>query len=106
MVNFYHFLIKIHKDYVISKQLLRCSTSVTAQIYEAEFGQSKPDFVHKLSLSQKEKNETMYWLELLFRIHNIDEKMYTSLNEDAKEILKLITASINTVKRKTKFNDQ
>lgn len=67
IVNLYKFLLSDHKEYVLSKQVLRSGTSVGAMIREAEFGQSKLDFIHKLSIAQKEINETLYWLELLHK---------------------------------------
>ena len=54
------------REYVLSKQLLRSGTSIGANIREAEHAQSKADFIHKLSISLKEANETEYWLDLLF----------------------------------------
>ena len=54
------------REYVLSKQLLRSETSIGANIREAEHAQSKADFIHKLSISLKEANETEYWLDLLF----------------------------------------
>ena len=67
IVNLYKFLTSEHKEYVLSKQVLRSGTSVGAMVREAEFGQSKQDFIHKLSIAQKEINETIYWLELLHK---------------------------------------
>jgi four helix bundle protein len=52
------------KEYVLSKQLLKSGTSVGAMVREAEHSESKLDFIHKLSIAQKEINETIYWLEL------------------------------------------
>ena len=98
IVNLYKFLIAAHKEYVLSKQILRCGTSVGAMIREAEFGQSKADFIHKLSIAQKEINETIYWLELLKATSYLSQEMFESLNIDAVEIIKLITSSIKTAK--------
>jgi len=67
IVNLCKYLIIEKKEFVLSKQLLRSGTSVGAMIREAEFGQSKPDFIHKLSIAQKEANESQYWIELLFQ---------------------------------------
>ena len=67
IVNLYKFLTLEQKEYILLKQVLRSGTSVGAMIREAEFGQSKSDFIHKLSIAQKEINETIYWLELLFK---------------------------------------
>lgn len=98
IVNLYKFLTTEHKEYILSKQALRSGTSVGAMIREAEFGQSKPDFIHKLSIAQKEINETIYWLELLYKTDYLNIESYESLNNDALEIIKLITSSIKTAK--------
>lgn len=65
IVNAYKSLTTEHKEFVMSKQLLRSRTAVGALHREAEQAESKADFVHKLGIAQKECNETMYWLELL-----------------------------------------
>ena len=99
IVNLYKYLTSEHKEYVLSKQVLRSGTSVGAMIREAEFGQSKSDFIHKLSISQKEINETIYWLELLYKTDYLKLDLYESINADAVEIIKLITSSIKTSKQ-------
>jgi len=76
IVNLYKYLSKEKKEAVLSKQILRSGRNVGANIRESEFGQSKSDFIHKLSLAQKEINETIYWLELLSATSYIDDKLY------------------------------
>ena len=100
IVNLYKFLNKEHKQYDLSRQILKSGTSVGANIREAEFAQSNLDFIHKLSISQKEINETIFWLELFKETNYIKEEQFESLNYDAIEILKLITSSIKTMKSK------
>lgn len=100
IVNLYKFLNENKKEFVLSKQLLRCGTSVGAMMREAEHSESKADFIHKLSIAQKEINETLYWLELLFATKFLTKKQYDSINEDALELIKLITSSIKTSKTK------
>lgn len=87
----------------MSKQILRSGTSVGANIREAEFAQSNLDFIHKLSISQKEINEPLYWLELLKETDFIKNEEFESLNDDAIEVLKIITSSIKTMKSKIKW---
>lgn len=65
VIKLYQHLAKEHKEYVLSKQLLRCGTSIGANINEAQAGQSKADFVAKMSIASKESREAKYWLELL-----------------------------------------
>ena len=98
IVNLYRHLCDTKKEYVLSKQVLRSGTSVGAMIREAEYSESKADFVHKLAIAQKEINETLYWLELLHETKYISTKEYDSINADAVEIIKMITASIKTAK--------
>lgn len=100
IVNLYKFLSNEQKEYVLSKQVLRSGTSVGAMIREAEFGQSRLDFIHKLSIAQKEINETIYWLELLNKTDYLPNDSYESITRDATEIIKLITSSLKTAKSK------
>ena len=87
IVNLYKFLTLEQKEYILLKQVLRSGTSVGAMIRDAEFGQSKSDFIHKLSIAQKEINETIYWLELLFKTDYLILESYESLNNDAVKLL-------------------
>lgn len=98
IVNCYKFLVEEKKEYVLSKQLLRSGTSVGAMVREAEHAESKPDFVHKMAIAQKEINETIYWVELLNATNYLSLDLFNSLNNDAVEIIKLITSSIKTEK--------
>lgn len=86
------------KEFIMSKQVLRSGTSVGAMVREAEHAESKPDFIHKLAIAQKEINETLYWLELLFKTEYINQIEYNALNQDATELFKLLTSIIKTSK--------
>ncbi|MFT4973191.1 MAG: four helix bundle protein [Saprospiraceae bacterium] len=88
------------KEFVLSKQLLRSGTSIGANIREAEHAQSKADFIHKLSISLKEANETEYWLDLLYETKFLSEIEFKSIKAKVIEILKLLTSIINTSKNK------
>jgi four helix bundle protein len=85
------------KEFIISKQLLRSGTSVGANIKEALQGQSKADFISKLSISLKEAVETEYWIELLIasKLTKMDLNSYL---KDTKEIIRIIVAIIKTTK--------
>ena len=87
-----------HKEYVLSKQILRSGTSIGALVREAQYAQSKADFLHKLTIALKEANETEYWLQLLFKSDYIGEKMFNSIYPDIQELLKLLVSSTKTVK--------
>ena len=87
------------KEFIISKQLLRSGTSIGANIKEALQGQSKADFISKLSISLKEAVETEYWLELLIatKITKIELKEYL---KNIQELIKILTSIIKTSKNK------
>lgn len=86
----------------MSKQILRSGTSIGANIEEANHGQSKSDFIHKLSIAQKEAFETDYWLRLLRDSEYLTEPQADSLLNDCRELQKLLTASIKTAKESLK----
>ena len=92
IVNLYKFLRKEHHEYVLSKQILRSGTSIGANVSEAQRGQSKADFIAKMSIALKEANETQYWLKLLYRTEFISRSQYESIHKDIDELLKLLTA--------------
>ncbi len=98
IVRLCQILVTDKKEFVLSKQLLRSGTSVGAMIREAEHAESKLDFKHKLSIAQKEINETIYWLELLKETNYISISDFENINTDAVEILKLLTTIIKTTK--------
>lgn len=100
IVKLYQYLQDGKKEFVLSKQLLRSGTSVGAMVREAEHSESTNDFVHKLSIAQKEINEVLYWLELLFATEYINKTEYESINNDAVEIIKIITRILKTTKEK------
>ncbi len=84
----------------MSKQLLRCGTSIGANLSESVYAQSEDDFVHKYSIALKETSETQYWLELLFKTQYLNEKEFNSMFDECVEINKLLTSSIKTIKTK------
>ena len=75
----------------MSKQLLRCGTSIGANVKEAMRGQSKADFGAKMNIALKEANETEYWLELLYESDYIDEQSYSTIINDNIEIIRILT---------------
>ncbi len=98
IVNIYKHLTTEKKEYILSKQILRSGTSVGAMIREAEHAISKADFKYKLSIAQKEINETIYWLDLLRSTDYLTEKEFVLLNSNAIEIIKLLTSIIKSTK--------
>lgn len=98
IVRLSQFLQNEKREYVLSKQNLRSGTAIGALIREVEFGQSKADFISKLSISLKEANETDYWLCLLKDTGYIDQIQFNSLEIDCKEIIAMLVSSIKTAK--------
>lgn len=89
IVKLYQYVFTEKKETVMSKQLLRAGTSVGALQREGEHAESKLDFIHKYAIAQKECNEAMYWLELLYETSYLSEKEYNSIYADAKELMRL-----------------
>ena len=98
IVRVYKVLTGQRKEYVMSKQLLRSGTSIGANVSEAIYAQSRPDFIHKMSIALKEAHETEYWLKLLYSGEYFNEKEYFSLETDVKEIIKILITIVKTSK--------
>lgn len=99
VIKLYEYLTETKKEYVISKQLLRSGAAIGALVREAQNGESTKDFIHKLSISQKECDETIYWLELLKETEYLNEKEFESINPEAIELLKMLRSAIITSKK-------
>lgn len=98
-VKLYKYLIEKKKESVLSKQLLRCGTSIGANVEEALGGQSKKDFLSKLSIAYKESRETHYWLRLLKDSEIITNKEFDSMIFDCEELQKILTSILITTKQ-------
>lgn len=92
IVNLYKHLTGEKKEFTLSKQLLRSGTSIGANVSEAQFGQSKADFVMKMNIALKEANETVYWLKLLSKTDYLTDTQYTSISADANEIVSILVS--------------
>ncbi|MBO7051452.1 MAG: four helix bundle protein [Prevotella sp.] len=94
------------REYVLSKQLLRSGTSIGANVKEALRGQSRADFHSKMNIALKEACETEYWIELLKETDYISEEQFLSLQEDYKEIIKILMSITKSTSPMTedKFN--
>lgn len=99
IVKLYKYLSLEKKEFVMSKQVLRSGTSVGAMVREAEHSESKADFIHKMAIAQKEINETLYWIELLNKTDYISTPEFESINANAIEIIKMLTATLKTAKQ-------
>ena len=98
-VNLYKYLQKEKDETVMSKQLLRSGTSIGANAREGIYGQSRGDFLSKMSIALKECSETEYWLELLSRTGYLNEQEYESIKADCSEIAKMLTAIVKSTKK-------
>ncbi|SMO46726.1 four helix bundle protein [Chryseobacterium rhizoplanae] len=100
IINLYKYLSTSKNEYVLSKQLLRSGTAVGALIRESQNTESKADFIHKLAVAQKECDESIYWIELLYHTEYLPSTEFESINNEAIEILKIIRSIIITSKNK------
>lgn len=91
-----------YKEFIFSKQIVRCGTSVGANVREAHHAQSDADFLSKLSIASKEADETDYWLNLLHDNGYLSDSQFDSLNADCQRLNKILTSIIKKVK--LKFN--
>lgn len=90
------------KKFSLADQVFRSGTSIGANIAEATRAESNSDFVHKFSIAMKEAEETLYWLDLSFRVGLLEQNLYESLYADCEELLKLGTSITMTMLRKIK----
>ena len=97
MVKAYQYILK-KNEYNMSNQLVRSGTSVGAMVKEAEFAQSKADFINKMSIALKEANETRYWLDLLHYGDYLEDDIYVSLDKDIREIISILVAIVKSAK--------
>ena len=80
-------------------QVMRSSSSIGANLYEAKYAQSRADFIHKLEISLKECSETEYWLELLHRKGKLTDEQFNTLNNTRGTIQRRLISSITTAKK-------
>ena len=92
IVRLCRYLQEEKREFVLSKQLLRCGTGIGANAAEAQRGQSKADFAAKMSIALKEANETEYWLKLLYRTEYLSKEQYESVNADIQELISILVA--------------
>ncbi len=85
---------------VLRNQILKSGTSIGANIHEANYAQSKADFISKLQIALKECYETEYWLELFQKTNMIKAQQYAQLKNDCGKIRRILISSINTTKEK------
>ena len=89
-------------EYVMSKQILKSGTSIGANYCEAVCAESPQDFIHKVSISLKEANETYFWLDFQHDSKYIDEKRHRRMKTQIEELFKMLNSSAITVKQRMK----
>jgi four helix bundle protein len=92
IINMYKYLTVEKKEFVLSKQVLRCGTSIGANVKEAIRGQSKADFYAKMNIALKEASETEYWLELLFESGYLEKSHFQSIFPDCQELIRILVS--------------
>lgn len=98
IINIYKVLTVEKKEYILSKQLLRCGTSIGANVAEANGAISKADFSSKISIAYKESLETKYWLSLLKDSNFIVVEEFNRLFEDADELSKILFSILKSTR--------
>ena len=104
IIKLYQYLCEQKHERVLSRQLLRCGTSIGANAKESVFAQSKADFTAKMFIAQKECAETEYWLELLYESGFIDKREFAVVYADCQELMRLIVASTKTLQSQKESN--
>lgn len=99
IVKLYKHIVQQHQDQVLSKQLLRCGTSIGANVREALGAQSRKDFAAKMHIALKEAYETEYWLELFYRTDLITEAQFQSIFADCRELTNILASIVKTIKQ-------
>jgi four helix bundle protein len=102
IIKIYNYLTTEKKEFVLSKQILRCGTSIGANVEESIGAVSKKDFLNKMYIAYKETRETKYWINLLKDSSYISEEVGSSLLKDCEEILRILGKIIST----SKINEQ
>ena len=95
----YVFLKEKKGETVMSKQLLRCGTSIGANAREGQYAQSKKDFISKMNIALKEAGETDYWLDVIHSAGYFNDEEYSSLDADNKELLRMLASIVKTSKQ-------
>ena len=97
IVKLYKYLCEEKREFILSKQLLRCGTSIGANLAEAECAISRKDFLSKVYIALKECAETKYWLEILYETDYLTDNQYESIGGDCEEIRRMLSATTKTI---------
>jgi four helix bundle protein len=95
-------IMKTRNEFVLTRQLIRASSSVGALCSESEFAQSRPDFISELSIARKECNESRYWILMMHEVGLLDAIRAEEMEYKSNELLRILTASIKTAQSRLK----
>ena len=96
IIRMYQYLSNNKKEYILSKQILRSGTSIGANVKEAVYAFSKPDFYMKIGIALKEASETEYWLELLHATEYLNNNQFSSIYPECQELIRLLISICKT----------
>ncbi|CAN5771211.1 four helix bundle protein [soil metagenome] len=99
VIRLYQYLTREHKEFILSKQVLRSGTSIGANVEEAMAASSKRDFIAKLDIAAKEARETSYFLRLLFKTDYLPKPGFESIYAEAESIKKILSSIILTTRK-------
>ena len=102
VVKLKNYLNEQKHEYNIADQVMRSGTAIGANHREASYAESDLDFIHKLSIAQKECNETLYWLELLHETNYLSDAQFEDIYSEAEEIMRMLSSSIITTRNRIK----
>ena len=88
-----------HKEFVLSKQLLRSTTSIGVNVEEAIAAQSRKDFIAKMSIASKEARETRYWLRMLDKSKLIETVQFSSYLTQVEHLVNILTKIVKTTQQ-------
>ena len=92
--------IRNRKEYELARQLLRCGTSIGANVAEAQKAQSERDFLAKIYIAYKEAGETEYWIRLLHTTGIVSDSEYQDIIKDVQELLKILSSITKSMEEK------
>ena len=98
IVRLYAFLRDEKREFVMSRQLLKCGTSIGANLAEAEYAISRADFLSKAYIALKEAAEAIYWLELLRDTDILTDEQFSSFHADAMELRRMLSSTTKTTR--------
>ena len=103
-IKLYQYLQEQRKGagWILGRQYLRAASSIGANIEEAQAAESRPDFIHKLGIAQKEARESLYWLRVMAGSELVPEERVGALTRETKELLNVITSIILNTKRQSR----